>query len=305
MRVVETLAEARARQSGQGRVGLVPTMGFFHEGHLSLMEQSRAECDLTVVTIYVNPLQFEDPSDLARYPANHRRDLDLAEELGVDLVVAPTPDEMFARPPLTKVSVAGLEDRLEGEYRPGHISGVATVVVKLLAALRPDRAYFGRKDAQQLVMVERVVQDLSLPVRVVGCRLVRENQGLALSSRNVLLQEQRAAALSLSRGLMSAADKFDQGERRAAVLEAEVRREVAGEALEYVRLCEASTLTPVNSLDGEGYLPAAARFGSVRIIDNIYLESSEPGAVADRGLRLDHPSLLYSDSEIGSHVPSS
>ena len=305
MKVVETLAEARARQAYQGMVGLVPTMGFFHEGHLSLMERSRAECDFTVVTVYINPLQFEDPSDLARYPANHRRDLALAEELGVDLVVIPTPDEMFARPPLTKISVAGLDNRLEGEYRPGHMSGVATVVVKLLAALRPDRAYFGRKDAQQLVMVERLVQDLSLPMQVVGCRLVRENQGLALSSRNVLLRQKSADALSLSRGLMRAAEKFDQGERRASVLEAEVRREVAGDALEYVQLCEASTLTPVDRLGGQGYLPAAARFGSVRIIDNIYLESSEEGAVADRGIRLDRPSLLYSDPGDVRHVPGS
>lgn len=291
MRVVTTLAEAR--ESVVGLVGLVPTMGFFHEGHLSLMERSAAECDQTVATLYVNPLQFDDPSDLDRYPADRERDLRLAEARGVDLMVVPGPDEMFRRPPLTGVAVAGIGERLEGEFRPGHMAGVATVVTRLLAGLQPARAYFGRKDAQQLALVARLVRDLGFPVEVVGCPLVREADGLALSSRNVLLGAGRAEALSLSRGLMLAADRFDGGERRASELEAAVRSAVPDQALEYAELCDAATMDRAGTAAGETVLVAAARFGSVRIIDNVRMVGAHHGARADRGVRLDHASLLY------------
>lgn len=285
------MAEARA-QAG-GLVGLVPTMGFLHEGHLSLMERSAAECDQTIATLYVNPLQFDDPADLDRYPADQDRDLALAEACGVDLMVVPGPQEMFASPPLTGVAVAGIGERLEGEFRPGHMAGVATVVTRLLAGLQPHRAYFGRKDAQQLAVITRLVQDLGFPVEVVGCSLVRESDGLALSSRNVLLGERRAEALALSRGLMRAADRFDHGERRAKVLEAAVRSAVPNEALEYARLCEVSTMTRTAVAEGETVLVTAARFGPVRIIDNVGLVANGSGGSADRGVRLGHPSLIY------------
>jgi len=285
------MAEARA-QAG-GLVGLVPTMGFLHEGHLSLMERAVAECDQTMATLYVNPLQFEDPADLARYPSDPDRDLALAEACGVDLMVVPGPEEMFPSRPLTGVAVAGIGERLEGEFRPGHMDGVATVVTRLLAGLQPQRAYFGRKDAQQLALIARLVRDLGFPVEVVGCPLVREVDGLALSSRNVLLGARRAEALALSSGLMRAADRFDRGERTATVLEAAVRGAVPEDALEYARLCEAATMTPATIAEGETVLVAAARFGPVRIIDNVHLVADRHGASADRGVRLGRPSLLY------------
>ena len=291
MRVVTTLAEARERAVGM--VGLVPTMGFFHEGHLSLMERSAAECDQTVATLYVNPLQFDDTSDLDRYPADRERDLMLAEARGVDLMVVPGPDEMFRRPPLTGVAVAGIGERLEAEFRPGHMAGVATVVTRLLAGLQPGRAYFGRKDAQQLALVTRLVQDLGFPVEVVGCPLVREADGLALSSRNVLLGPARAEALTLSRGLMQAADRFDRGERRSSELEAAVRSAVPDQALEYAELCDADTMARAGTAEGVVVLVAAARFGSVRIIDNVRMVGAHDGVRADRGVRLDRQSLLY------------
>lgn len=292
MRVVGTMAEARAL--ARGVVGLVPTMGFFHEGHLSLMERSVRECDLTMATLYVNPLQFDDPGDLGRYPADHDRDLALAREVGVDVMVLPDDAEMFAASPLTRVSVAGIGDRLEGLYRPGHMTGVATVVTKLFAGLRPDVAYFGRKDAQQLAIVTRLASDLGFPVRVVGCPLVREPDGLALSSRNVLLGDRREEALGLSRGLMEAAALFEDGERRAVALEEVVQSANDPDSIEYVEICHAATMEPVVRLEGEAVLAVAARFGPLRLIDNVRFRVDGRVPVADRGVWLNAPSVLYS-----------
>lgn len=290
MKVAGSMAEARAM--ARGRVGLVPTMGFFHEGHLSLMERSAAECDQTVVSLYVNPLQFDDPFDLAAYPVDRRRDLALAEQAGVDVMMIPGPAEMFPEAPLTRVSVTGVGERLEGARRPGHMDGVATAVTKLFAGLLPDRAYFGRKDAQQLALITRLVRDLGFPVEVVGCPLVREADGLALSSRNVRLGALREEALSLSRGLMAAARLFEEGERRAAAAEEAVRAALPPGALDYAEACDAASMERVARLQGEVVLAAAARFGAVRLIDNIWFTDAEAAAV-DRGVRLDGPSVLY------------
>ena len=299
MKVAGSMAEARAAPR-RGRVGLVPTMGFFHEGHLSLMEQSAAECSQTMVSLYVNPLQFDDPADLARYPVDRSRDLELAEQAGVDVMVIPRPDEMFPEPPLTRVSVAGIGNRLEAVHRPGHMDGVAAAVAKLFAGLQPDRAYFGRKDAQQLALVSRLVRDLGFPVEVVGCPLVREADGLALSSRNVLLGGRRGEALSLSRGLMEAARLFEEGERRASAAEEAVRAAVPPGALDYAEACRADSMERVEHLEGGAVLAAAARFGSVRLIDNVrFTGGGEGGAAADRGVRLDGPSVLYTDRPPG------
>ena len=284
---------AAARESAHGVVGLVPTMGFFHEGHLSLMRRSVAECDRTVVTLYVNPLQFEDAADLARYPVDHDRDLALAEGCGVDLVVIPEPCEMFPTAPLTTVSVAGIGDRLEGEHRPGHMAGVATVVARLFAALQPDRAYFGRKDAQQLALVSRLVHDVGFPLEVVGCPLIREQDGLALSSRNVFLGEHRRSALEISVGLFAAAGMFEAGERRAAVLEETVRDTFRAGAIEYAETFDAATMEPVSLIEGEAVLAVAARVGPVRLIDNVRLLLGDRGPRADRGVFLERPSVLY------------
>ena len=290
MKVAGSMAEARAM--ARGRVGLVPTMGFFHEGHLSLMERSAAECDQTVVSLYVNPLQFDDPADLAAYPVDRRRDLALAEQAGVDVMMIPGPAEMFPEAPLTRVSVAGVGERLEGARRPGHMDGVATAVTKLFAGLLPDRAYFGRKDAQQLALITRLVRDLGFPVEVVGCPLVREADGLALSSRNVRLGALREEALSLSRGLMAAARLFEEGERLSAAAEEAVRAALPPGALDYAEACDAASMERVARLQGEVVLAAAARFGAVRLIDNVWFTGTEAAAV-DRGVRLDGPSVLY------------
>lgn len=303
MKVAGSMAEARAL--ARGRVGLVPTMGFFHEGHLSLMERSAAECDQTVVSLYVNPLQFDDPADLAAYPVDRRRDLALAEQAGVDVMVIPGPDEMFPEPPLTRVSVTGVGERLEGVHRPGHMDGAATAVTKLFAGLLPDRAYFGRKDAQQLALITRLVRDLGFPVEVVGCPLVREADGLALSSRNVQLGASRGEALSLSQGLMEAARLFEEGERRAAAAEEAVRAALPPGALDYAQACDAASMERAGRLEGEVVLAAAARFGPVRLIDNIWFTGAEAGAGVDRGVRLDGPSVLYTHRppEDGSEGP--
>lgn len=304
MKVAGSMAEARAL--ARGRVGLVPTMGFFHEGHLSLMERSAAECDQTVVSLYVNPLQFDDPADLAAYPVDRRRDLALAEQAGADVMVIPGPAEMFPEAPLTRVSVAGVGERLEGVHRPGHMDGAAMAVAKLFAGLLPDRAYFGRKDAQQLALITRLVRDLGFPVEVVGCPLVREADGLALSSRNVLLGGRREEALSLSRGLMAAARLFEEGERRPAAAEEAVRAALPpGALLDYAEACDAASMERAARLQGGVVLAAAARFGPVRLIDNIWFTDAGAGAAVDRGVRLDGPSVLYTyrPPENGSEGP--
>lgn len=291
MKVVNTLAQARKRR--KGRTGLVPTMGFFHEGHLSLMERSVAECEQTVVTLYVNPLQFDDPDDLARYPTDPERDLGLAEAAGADIAVLASTGDMFPEPPLTRVSVSGAGEALEGEMRPGHLTGVATVVAKLFAGVGPDRAYFGRKDAQQLAVVTRMARDLDFPLQVTGCPLIREEDGLALSSRNVLLGPRRAAARGLSRGLLAAAAAVEVGERDPRRAESLVREAARDLDMEYAAAVDAATFQPVDRLAGEVVLAAAARAGPVRLIDNVRLSVNEREAVADRGETLPGPSILY------------
>jgi pantoate--beta-alanine ligase len=290
--LVSTFAEARAHS--RGRVGLVPTMGFFHEGHLSLMERARGECDMVMVSHFVNPLQFDRPDDLAAYPRDLHRDVALAESVGVDLVVAPGVAEMYPVEPVTRVTVAGVSDRMEGALRPGHFAGVATVVAKLFAGLRPDRAYFGRKDAQQLAVVRRMTLDLGFPVEVVGCPLVREADGLALSSRNVRIPpELRERALGLVGGLMAAADLAETGEREGSALEAAAREEASELELDYVELVDAAEVTRLARLDRPAFLAVAAQVGPIRLIDNVWLEPANDGVTADRGARLDHQSVLY------------
>ena len=294
---------AAARERAYGVMGLVPTMGFFHEGHLSLMNRSVDECDRTVVTLYVNPLQFEDSADLARYPVDHGRDLALAEGCGVDLVLIPDPSEMFPSAPLTTVSVAGIGDRLESVHRPGHMDGVATVVARLFAALQPDRAYFGRKDAQQLALVSRLAHDLGFPLEVVGCPLIRERDGLALSSRNVFLGEHRDAALALSRGLLEAGALFEEGERRSGVLARTARDALGGAEIHCAEAFDAVTVDPVSWIEGEVVLAVAARIGPVRLIDNVRLRFDNRHGVADRGVWLQGPSVLYDQSPTTSYHP--
>ena len=251
MRITASFAETR--MVAQGTVGLVPTMGFLHEGHLSLVELARAATDTVVMSLFVNPLQFDREDDLARYPRDLERDVALAKAAGADIVFAPDIDEMYPTEQLTRVTVRGLSDELEGPQRPGHFEGVATIVAKLLAGIQPDRSYFGRKDAQQLAIVRRMASDLSFPGAIVGGPIVRESDGLALSSRNIFLSaEERGAAPALSRGLSRAADLVEAGERSADVLRAAVTS-VISEApeleVEYVTLAGQDLVQPLDWLD--------------------------------------------------------
>jgi pantoate--beta-alanine ligase len=269
---------------------MVPTMGYLHEGHLACVAAVRAVSECVLMTLFVNPLQFDDPADLARYPRSRERDLALAASAGVDVVFAPGVEEMYPEPPLTRVTVAEVAADMEGAHRPGHFDGVATVVAKLFAGLRPDSAAFGRKDAQQLAVVKRMATDLSFPVRIVEVPTVRESDGLALSSRNVFITD-RKAALGLSRGLFLAADASGAGERSGPILEEIAGRTAsrAGAAVEYAELADARTARRIPNLDRTAFLAIAARVGEVRLIDNVVLE---PDGTADRGTRLDGPSIL-------------
>ena len=292
---IETIADLRAachraRANGQ-RVGLVPTMGFLHEGHRSLMRAARESCDVVVVTLFVNPLQFGAGEDLDRYPRDLSGDLAQCEQEGVDAVFAPSVAEMYpSGRPLTTVHVDGLTADLCGAARPTHFDGVATVVTKLFAVVGPCSAFFGRKDAQQLAVIARLVEDLNLPVDVVGCPIVREADGLALSSRNAYLApDQRRAALVLSRALEAAAQAAVLGERDARLLVGIVRGLVSNEpevALEYIEVRAAHELTPVDLLDGDVLLALAATVGSTRLIDNVMLSVRGTEVHADLGTRV-------------------
>ncbi len=283
MEVVTSVAACRAvldrARAAGGVVGLVPTMGALHCGHTSLMNRARAECDVVAVSIFVNPLQFGDPEDIARYPRTLERDLVVCEASGADVVFVPSVDEMYPSwpaPPSTTVSVRGVSDAWEGESRPGHFDGVATVVAKLFTMAGPCRAYFGLKDFQQLAVVRRMARELSLPVDVVGCPIVREDDGLALSSRNVRLSPaERQAALVLSRALAAGHAALAGGERSGAAVTRAMRAVVVAEplvALDYAVLVDADTLqevaTVVDGDRGSLRLLIAAQVGPVRLIDN-------------------------------------
>ncbi|HSJ50456.1 MAG TPA: pantoate--beta-alanine ligase [Actinomycetota bacterium] len=267
----------RARAAGAS-VGFAPTMGALHEGHASLVRRARDENDLVVVSVFVNPLQFGDPADLAAYRRDEERDLALLEELGTDVVFAPDDAEMYpSGEPEVTVDPGPLGARLEGAARPGHFRGVATVIAKLLHAVGPCAAYFGEKDAQQLALVRRLVRDLSFPVRVVACPTVREPDGLALSSRNErLTPEQREAAGCLFLALSEAAELARAGERDARVLVAAMAREVGATPLarlDYAAVVDEETFESVDELGARNRAVVAARFGDVRLIDTLALPS--------------------------------
>jgi pantoate--beta-alanine ligase len=291
--LVRTFADTRSRY--RGKVALVPTMGYFHEGHLALMKAARGAAETVVVSLFVNPLQFNDPADLATYPSDLERDFDLAATVGVDLLFAPTLSSMYPVDPKTRVSVAGVSDRMEGPRRPRHFEGVSTVVAKLFAGLRPDFAFFGRKDGQQLAVVKRLTIDLSFPVTIIGQPTLRESDGLALSTRNVFLRpEDRPGALLLSKGLFAAADLAERGQTSAAVLEDAVRTIAEPMELEYVELASQDSAERLAELDRPAFLALAARVGSIRLIDNVALDLVAGDVLADRGIRLGRTSMLYS-----------
>jgi len=276
LHVFRTIADFRSwRASADGSVGLVPTMGFLHEGHLSLVRAAREHNARVVVSIFVNPTQFAPTEDLSQYPRDETRDLTLLEAAGVDVVFAPTNEAMYPAGYATYVAVEELTQRLEGASRPTHFRGVTTVVLKLLNIVRPERAYFGQKDAQQLTVIRRMVRDLDLPIEVVGLPIVREPDGLAMSSRNVYVTlEQRPAALVLSQALRFAAECYAEGERDAAVIRARMQALIAAQplaAVDYVSIAAADTLDEVTIIDAPVLVSLAARFGTTRLIDNVTL----------------------------------
>lgn len=274
---VATIAELRAtldaRRAAGASVGFVPTMGYLHAGHTSLMDAARAETDVVVTSIFVNPLQFAAHEDLDSYPRDLARDTALAEAHGVDLLFVPSVTEMYPEPVATTVSVAGVSQGYEGASRPTHFDGVATVVAKLFNIVGPCRAYFGEKDFQQLAVVRRMVADLSAPVTVVGCPTVREDDGLAMSSRNAYLTDaERAAAPVLYRALRAGAAAVEAGERDPDAVVTAMTEVVATEPLaelDYAAVVDAATLEVPRPLRGELRLLIAARFGKARLLDNL------------------------------------
>jgi pantoate--beta-alanine ligase len=279
VRAVDELRSALAPARREARtIGLVPTMGALHDGHLSLIRRARRECDVVVVSLFVNPAQFDERSDLERYPRDERRDAQLAADAGADVLFAPPVEEVYPAGFATSVEVAVLGERLEGEIRGAeHFRGVATIVAKLLGMALPDVAYFGQKDAQQLVVIRRLVADLNLPVRVQACPTVREPDGLAMSSRNVRLSpRERAQALALSEALRAAGHAASAGERSPDALlgAARVALRERGVTPEYVELVDPDTLQPCDELTREALLLVAARIGGTRLIDNALLRPS-------------------------------
>jgi pantoate--beta-alanine ligase len=277
MEVVAPVAgmRQRAREArAAGRtIGLVPTMGALHAGHLALAARARSECDVVVLSIFVNPLQFGPTEDLASYPRSPEKDAALCREAGVDLLWTPAADDIHPPGHRTVVEVPGMQEVLCGRSRPGHFAGVTTVVAKLLAVVRPDAAYFGEKDAQQVRIIRRMVRDLHDEVRIVACPTVREPDGLALSSRNIYLTpEERRAAPVLCRALRIAAEAGRAGDTDAARVVARLRATIAAEplaALEYAEAVDGDTLEPVMTLRPGVLIAVAARFGRARLIDNI------------------------------------
>jgi pantoate--beta-alanine ligase len=272
------LADARRRRSS---TGLVPTMGALHEGHLSLVKMSLEHSDYTVVSLFVNPRQFGEGEDLGRYPRTEKRDAELLEELGCDLLFMPDKDSLYADSDRTSVNIADLGDHLCGASRPGHFEGVLLIVAKLFNIINPDHAYFGQKDAQQAVIIQRMAADLDFPVRIHLGPTVREPDGLAMSSRNrYLTGEERDKAPGMRRGIMEAAELIRGGERNPRAIKKAVtaRMREAEFEIDYVEVVDGGTLQPVAKADGRILIAAAGRLGTTRLIDNMALEVGPGGA---------------------------
>ena len=280
MRIVESIKDVRAtvkEWKAKGlKVGFVPTMGYLHEGHRSLMEEARKHNDKVVVSIFVNPMQFGPTEDLESYPRDLEKDAKLCEGVGVDLIFHPEPEEMYEKGFCSYVDMNGLTTELCGKTRPTHFRGVQTVVLKLFNIVKPDNAYFGQKDAQQLAVIKRMVADLNVDVKITGCPIIREEDGLAKSSRNTYLNaEERQAALILSKSLAIGKKLIEQGEKNAAVIKKAIADNIATEPLakiDYVDVVDFATITPVDTI-GESVLVAIAVYiGKTRLIDNFIIE---------------------------------
>lgn len=280
MRVIEKISELKAAVAAQRKagktVGLVPTMGYLHKGHISLVEASRRDNDITVVSIFVNPVQFGINEDFDKYPRDIEGDSQKAEEAGTDIIFAPSAAEMYPQGYSTYVDLEGITDRMCGKSRPGHFKGVATVVTKLFNIVQPDRAYFGQKDAQQVAVIRKMVRELNMNVEITTCPIIREKDGLAMSSRNVYLNsEERKAALVLSKSLLKAGELIVEGERDVNKICSFLEKEIGAESLadiDYITVVDAVTLDEVSKLRGSVLAAVAVRFGKTRLIDNIVVE---------------------------------
>jgi pantoate--beta-alanine ligase len=280
MKICASISEARSAcrdaRANHRRVGLVPTMGALHEGHLSLVRAARAQCDVVAVSIFVNPTQFGPAEDLSKYPRQFERDCRLLEQEGVDILFAPSIEEMYPQGAISWVVVEGLSEKLDGRSRPGHFRGVTTVVAKLFHVIEPDAAYFGQKDAAQLAVIRRMVRDLDFPVEIVACPIVREADGLAMSSRNAYLnREERQRALVLQRSLQETQRQFQAGERSAARLISAAKEVFLSEPqvrLDYFEVVDPEMLDPVEHISGRTLVAVAAFVETTRLIDNVVLE---------------------------------
>jgi pantoate--beta-alanine ligase len=279
MQICKTIQEMRTASSAaklsDQRLGLVPTMGALHEGHLSLIRAAKKKCEVVVVSIFVNPTQFAPNEDFTKYPRRFERDCQLLEREAVDLLFAPAAEEMYPQGTTTWVTVEGLSDKLCGKSRPGHFRGVTTVVAKLFQIIQPDAAFFGQKDAAQLAIIRRMVRDLNTPVEISGCPIVREGDGLAMSSRNAYLDpQQRKLAPVLHRSLLKIQQVFNEGEHRAANLIQTGKQVIAAEPsvrLDYLEIVDPDTLECISEISGSALVAVAAFVGGTRLIDNIQL----------------------------------
>lgn len=277
IRTVEEMKGIARTWHAEGKsIALVPSMGSLHAGHESLMEAARRTCDKVVVSVFVNPIQFGPDEDYDSYPRDIERDARICESKGVDAVFHPAVEEMYPEGYSTYVEVEGLTERLCGAVRPGHFRGVCTVVTKLFNIVDPDRAFFGQKDAQQLAVIKRMVADLNMDVRIIGCPIVREEDGLAKSSRNSYLsREEREASLILSRSLAAARESIEQGERDVSVLESLIRTTLEAEPLasvDYIEIVDGLALQPIARLGESALIALAVYIGSTRLIDNLVFE---------------------------------
>jgi len=281
MQIAKTIAEitasvAQARKAGK-TIGFVPTMGALHDGHVSLIEAAATRCGHVVVSIFVNPTQFGPGEDLNKYPRPFEKDLAICEKHGADTVFAPQVQEMYPRENLTWVNVEQLTDRLCGEFRPGHFRGVATVCAKLFDIVCPDVAFFGQKDAQQALVIRRMVADLNMPLEIVVCPTVREPDGLAMSSRNQYLSPQeRKDATRIARSLERCLESIEAGERAAEVLRGQIRQileQMPATRIEYISICDSETLEELDRVRGRVLVAVAVRMKSTRLIDNILVDT--------------------------------
>lgn len=280
MKIIKSIKEMKeviAKEKANGNtIGFVPTMGYLHDGHLSLMKKAKEENDIVVVSIFVNPIQFGQGEDYEVYPRDIERDSKLAESVGVDYIFAPEVKEMYPKGYNTFVEVLGVTDKLCGASRPGHFRGVTTVVMKLFNIVTPDKAYFGQKDAQQVYVIKQMVRDLNMAVKIISCPIVREHDGLAMSSRNTYLsEEERKQALILSKSLFWAKDMINKGERNAKTLIEGIKsmiNEMPLADIDYVEIIDYDTFREVEKLKGNILIALAVRIGKTRLIDNILVE---------------------------------